>query len=730
MVVSLVEKVTNYNIVFTTALGSPDKLIVDKVHMIERLSTLFEMTVEAHSKENAITFKKLVGKPASLKLTYKDDVERDFAGVVGEVRQGITDDETGFTHYTFKIYPTFWIATFNQDYKIYQNKSASDIIEEVLGENGVDMFTNKGAPKGKAVRKYCVRYGESAYDFCARLMAEEGIFYYFTMSDDGDMLQLSGGVSNLTPIKGSVELKFMPANTSTPWGNTIQELYLEERVVPKKSALADYDFVSPDNKLHPKTTGEGAGGEVYRYPGRFFNLSTGEDLNTLQIEQLEWAKQLSRGRSTAPAMRAGGQFMVTSHPREDANGNYNLYEVEHFIDIRPESTSPYYNRFVCIPDGIEFRPYPIAKPRIHSNQIAIVTGPSGEEIHTDEHGRIKVQFYWDQYGEGDDKSSCWIRVAQLWAGSGWGFVFIPRIGMEVVVSFLEGDPDRPLVVGCVYNGNNKPPYALPDEKTKSTIHTNSSKDASDQFNEIRFEDKKDSEQLYVRAQKDYDREVMKGNRTLIIHEGDDTKTITKGNYLLTHSAKGDDPPTHELHMVKGDRIMNLDKGNETVTLKEGDQSITLKKGDMEVTLKEGDQTITLKKGNRTVELKDGDETYTIKGKRTTKISKEEKHTVEDDFTLDVSDHTIEIKAKTIKITSTGEMTLKGSKVTIESTEKEIKLQPSDKVKITDGNNDTTITPGSSAEIDMGTEGTLKTSSKLEVKSDGQLKLKGSTTAIN
>lgn len=724
----IIEKVTNYDLIFTTALGSPDKLIVDRIHMVERLSTLFEMTVEAHSKESSITFKKVVGKPASVKLTYMDSGERYFAGVVGEVKQGMTDDETGFTHYTFKIYPTFWMAKFNQDYKIYQNKSASDIIEEVLGENGVSMFTNKSAPKGTKPRKYCVRYGESAYGYCARLMAEEGIFYYFTMSDAGDNLELSGSVSKIKPIDAPIELKFMPAHTGEdPWGNTIQELYLEERVVSKASALADYDFVVPDNKLYPKTTGDGAGGEVYRYPGRFFNLSTGEDLNTIQIEQLEWAKQLLRGKSTAPAMRAGGSFMISGHPRDDGNGNYNLYEVEHFIDVHQEGKLVYRNRFICIPDGIEYRPDPIPKPRIYSNQVAIVTGPGGEEIHTDEHGRIKVQFYWDQYGANDDKSSCWIRVAQTWAGSGWGFVFIPRIGMEVVVSFLEGDPDRPLVVGCVYNGNNKPPYPLPDEKTKSTIHTNSTKDASDQFNEIRFEDKKDSEQLYVRAQKDYDREVMKGNRTLIIHEGNDTKTITKGNYLLTHSAEGDSPPTHELHMVKGDRIMNLDLGDEKMTLTKGDQTLTLTKGD---------QTIQLASGNRTLKLDSGDDTYTVTGNRTLSVTGNQTVSVggslsikvgsnsttikvdDSSITIDTTDVTVTASGK-VKIDASGDMDLSGDNVTI-SASSALKLS-GDTIK---------ATASSSATYDCGPSGTVKSSGTLSVTASGSLTLKGSTTAIN
>ncbi|MBX9976824.1 MAG: type VI secretion system tip protein VgrG [Alphaproteobacteria bacterium] len=680
MVVSLLEKEANFDVTFTCPLG-PNKLIVDKVHAIERMSTLFEFTVDVHSKEKAIDFKALVGKSGAVKLSYKGGSDRYFSGTIGEVRQGITDDETGFTHYTLKIYPKFWMTRFNQDYRIFQNKSANDINKAMLGEYGVSDLAYKAGAKGSIARKYCVQYGESAFHYVTRLMAEEGVFYYFTYAASGDTLEVNDNVSALTPITpasvpfvakrvGSFNSSAVvstphspsaptPAMPTTPtpstssfttnvshslWGNEIQEFYLEERVVSKKSAYADYNFVSPDTKLYPKTSGDGEGGEVYRYPGRFFKMGTGEGLNNVQIEQLEWNKKMFYGRSTVPGMIAGKKFTLTNHPRDDANAEYILYEVEHFLDFTQETKCTYYNRFSCFPSSVPFRPDPVPKPRIYSNQTAIVVGPPGEEIHTDEHGRIKVQFYWDQYGSNNEKSSCWIRVAQLWSGGQWGFVFIPRIKMEVVVSFLEGDPDRPLVVGCVYNGNNKPPYSLPAEKTKSTIKTNSTKNATDMFNEIRFEDKKSSEQLYVRAQKDYDREVMKGERTLIIHEKSDTKTIVKGNYLLTHKAEGSAPPTHRLHMIKGDDIIDLDKGDRKITLTKGDHTRTLTKGNLTETLTKGDHTTLLDDGNMTETLTKGDHTRTLtKGNLTETLTK--------------GDHTTVLAAGNMTITVTGNITI-------------------------------------------------------------------------
>ncbi len=708
MVVSLAEKEERLSVKFTTPLGA-NKLIVDRVHATERLSTLFEVTVEAHSKTKDIDLSSLVGKPASVKFEYNKDKERYFSGIIGEVRQGITEDETGFSHYILKLFPKLGMTRFNQDYRAFQNKSATDMCKVLLEEYGVSDVDYSASAKGMFIRSYCVQYGESAFDFITRLWAEEGIFYYFLHSPRGDTLVVHDDVSKLSTLTPS-SVPFFPKKVSGVWGDSIQEFHLEQRVVSKKSTLADYDFTTPDTKLYPKTSGEGNGGEVYRYPGNFFKMKIGESLNQIQIEQLEWNKKMFYGKSTVPAMMPGIRFTLKNHPREDANAEYVLYEVEHFLDFRPNSNVVYSNRFSCFPVNVPYRPDLKPKPRIHSNQMGIVVGPSGEEIHTDEFGRIKVQFYWDQRGANDDHSSCWIRVAQLWSGSQWGSVFIPRIGMEVIVSFFEGDPDRPVVVGCVYNGNNKPPYPLPDDKTKSTLKTNSTKDATDAFNEIRFEDKKDNEQLYIRAQKDYDQEVMKGDRTLIVHEGNETKTMTKGNYLLTHEAKGDNLPTHALHMVKGDHLITLDKGNRVVTLKEGDQSTTLQKGNVTLTVDKGDKAIHLKSGNFTLKLDDGNILIEAIGHNITLTSQ-----------------SINLKATdAIAIQATGDLTLKGRSVTIEAqTQGEFKANAAMVIK-----GATTTVKADTAMTVQGTLTTVKADAAGEFTAGAMLTLKGSMTMIN
>lgn len=717
---SFLETDTGYALSLSTPLGA-NVFIVDKAHVIERLSDLFTITLDTHSPQNDIDFSSLMGKPAQLKFTYGDDTTRYFSGVIAQIRQGLTDDIMGHTRYTLTLRPTFWMALHNQDYKIYQNKSAQDIIKEALPENNVSMFKIGATDKGSIQRKYCVRYGESAHHFLTRLMTEEGIFYFFKHSDGGDSLQMLDDVSSLEDITPG-SLRFLRSEVDVPFGETVFDFFPEQQVVPSQSALADYDFVSPSTKLYQQTSGKGEGGAVYRYPGRFFKMNTGEGLNKVQIEELEWARNLSYGKSTAPTMLPGGKFTLTDYPRDDANAKYTIYEVEHFLDLSGESKQIYENRFACFPGTTPFRPEPIAKPRIYSNQVAVVTGPAGEEIHTDEHGRIKVQFFWDQYGKSDDTSSCWIRVAQLWSGKGWGSFFLPRVGMEVVVSFLEGDPDRPMVVGCVYNGENKPPYPLPDEKTKSTLKTNSSKDASDQFNEIRFEDSKDKEEIYMRAQKDWNRESMKGNRTLTIHEGNDTKTITKGNYTLTHSAAGDNPPTHTLHMVKGDQITTLDQGNKNTTLTKGNCTFTITEGNLTNTLTKGNESNTLSEGNLSFTLTKGDETHSLsEGNLTFKLDK-------GDVTIEAPDHTVTIKAKTIMVQATDGINIAADNA-LNLSGQQVTITTKSTVVMTKDGGPITFTPGSSAMMDMGPQGTVKAAASITVDGGAAAAIKGASISI-
>jgi type VI secretion system secreted protein VgrG len=556
---------TQENIDFTieTPLGK-DALILDRFDGVEQISEPFCFSLEMNSASPDLDLTALVGKEVQITYEYGGE-KRHFCGVVGTAEQGWTvrKGANNFTYYYAKVYPKFWMLKFTRDYKIFQNKSAMDIIKEVLSDNGVTEIEDKTSSCGKRVREYCVQYGESCFDFISRLFEEEGIFYFFKHSSSNHTMVIcddSLGAKDVSPDK----IEFLKSYGANPPFNMAYTLRMQEQVVPKKFAAADFNFETPDTHLFNKVTGEGEGGQIYDYPGIFMKTNEGDLITNHRIQFLEWAKTTLSGKSTTPTFCSMFAFTLADHPRSDWNDKYVLYRVHHRIQQNAaEGEDLYENEFVAFPADVPFRaPRVTKKPLIYSTQTAIVTTKSGEEIWCDEYGRIKVHFHWDQYGTKDEKSSCWIRVAQLWAGNNWGGMFTPRIGMEVVVTFLDGDPDRPLITGCVYNGKNANPYAK-SEPTKSTIKSDTTKGGGG-FNEFRYEDKKGSEQIYLHAQKDWDSEV-EHSRTLLIKTGDDTTTIKKGKRLVTLNG-GD----------KGDDTLILENGDQTIKIT-GERSITVTK---------------------------------------------------------------------------------------------------------------------------------------------------------
>jgi type VI secretion system secreted protein VgrG len=544
----------NIDLTIQTPLGK-DALILDRFDGVEQISEPFCFSLDMNSTSPTLDLSALVGK--EVQITYKyGKGKRYFCGVVGSAEQGWTvrKEKHNFTNYHAKVYPKFWMLKFTRDYRIFQNKSAMDIIKVILSENGVTEMKDKTTSCGKRARDYCVQYGESCFDFVCRLMEEEGIFYFFEHTSSNHTMILiddSNGAKDVEPGK----IEYMQSYSGTLRYNVVHTLRMQEQVVAKKFAAADYNFVTPDTHLYNKVTGKGMGGEVYDYPGIFMNKGEGDLIADHRIQYLEWAKITLKGTSITPAFCPMFAFTLKDHPRADWNKKFNLYRVRHLIrQDAGEGEELYESEFVAFPNTVPFRaPRVTLKPLIYSTQTAIVTTKSGEEIWCDEYGSIKVHFHWDQRGTKDEKSSCWIRVAQLWAGNKWGGVFTPRIGMEVVVTFLDGDPDRPLITGCVYNGKNANPYAK-SEPTKSTIKSDTTKGGGG-FNEFRYEDKKGSEQIFLHAQKDWDSEV-EHSRTLLIKTGNDTTMINDGKRDVT---------------LKGSK----GGGNDTLTLKNGDQTINI-----------------------------------------------------------------------------------------------------------------------------------------------------------
>jgi type VI secretion system secreted protein VgrG len=480
----------------------------------------------------------------------------------------------------------------------------------------------------------------------------------------------------------------------------VHRIALEGSVIPRKVTLDDYDFTTPSTDLNVSQEGSLFTTEMRDYPGNHAVTAKGETRAKVRLEAFEAAQKRLRGEGTHRGFTAGFKFTLAGHDRGDVNGDYVLRAVTFHA-----GQDHYSNSFEALPAATLFRaPRATPRPVIPGTQTAKVVGKSGEEIWTDQYGRIKVQFHWDRLGKNDENSSCWIRVATGWAGKSWGAIYIPRIGQEVVVSFLEGDPDRPLVTGSVYNAEQTVPYALPGEQTKSTLKSNTSKGGG-AFNEMRYEDKKDAEEIYVRAAKDMNISV-KNNRTATIDEGNETLTVTKGKRETTVS--------------EGDNLLTVTKGKRETTVSAGDNLLTVTKGKRTVTVGEGDETLTVSKGKRTVTVDAGDEAHKVGGKRTVEVTGAETHKNSDKFDHSTGgNYTLKVTGDLV-IEATGNVTIKaGMGMTVKGgTTMALESGTSFSAK------------GLSVAVEASTALSAKGSASTTVESSGITQVKGSLVKIN
>jgi type VI secretion system secreted protein VgrG len=611
----------------STPLGT-DKVLLRGFHGEEGISEPFHFSLRLQSETYDLDFSLIVGKSATITAVLGDGSKRYINGIVGRFVQAGT--EHGFANYHAELHPWLWLLNFSADCVIYQNKTVPEIIQAVFADLGFTDYKSSLTGTYEA-REYCVQYNETHLNFVSRLMEDEGIYYYFEHADGTHTLVMADDSVSATACPGAATLEVVSGRDQWEQMNVVTRCEIEQRVISGKFALDDFNFETPSTDLIASvdSTQETSAPKrrVYEYPGGYLVKDKGDGRAKLRIEGCETPHKLLRGDSNSPALTAGYKTTLAKHYREDANGDYVLLRVGHTA-----AWDDYSNSFEGFPAAVPFRPPRTArKPVIPSTQTAIVVGKSGEEIWVDKYGRIKVQFHWDQLGKNDENSSCWIRVAHGWAGKSWGQIFTPRIGQEVVVSFLEGDPDRPLITGAVYNAEQTVPYALPAEQTKSTIKSNTSKGGGG-FNEFRFEDKKDSEEVYLHAQKDHNL-VIENNRTKEV-KNDETNTI---------------------------------KNNRTTTIQEKNDTLTVSKGNRSVTVSEGNESLTVEKGTRTIMVNTGDETHEVKGKRTLKVTGDESHTDEAKFTHTVTgDYALTISGKlTIKVT--GDISIKSDGgVTVEA----------------------------------------------------------------
>jgi type VI secretion system secreted protein VgrG len=552
------------NLKVTTPLGA-NKLLLKSVSGEEQISGLFHFLLEMVSEDTALDFSSIVGQSVTVTLQLNDGGKHYINGIVGRFMQ--EDSNARLTTYYAEIHPWLWMLTKSRDCRIFQNQTAPQIIKSVFDNLGFSDYKDELKETYPAL-DYCVQYDETAFNFVSRMMEDAGIFYFFEHADGKHTLVLGDDADAHKACPGLDAAQYQQTSVQYTDDYVVTRCTIEEQVVTGKFAHDDFNFETPSTDLKAEATGEGRAMGIYEYPGGFLTKDSGETRANVRLEACEQPAKILRGEGHVRAFTAGYKFDFKNHYRSDANKTYVLRWVSHAA-----TQESYTNSFEAFPVDVPFRPQRVTqKPLIVGTQTAIVVGKSGEEIWTDKYGRIKVQFHWDQQGQSDENSSCWIRVDYGWAGKNWGGIFIPRIGQEVIVSFLEGDPDRPLVTGAVYNAEQVVPYTLPDEQTKSTIKSNSSKGGQG-FNEIRFEDKKDSEEIYFHAQKDQTIEVL-NNRTKTVTKNE-TNTI-KGTRDQT--VTGDETHTNQgnfTHKVTGNYELKV-TGNLTIDVT---GSVTFKTAD-------------------------------------------------------------------------------------------------------------------------------------------------------
>ena len=656
---ALVRDLSSAQLAFQVAGGEVDRFHVVRYCGTEGLCQLYRFEIELVSVETAFAFDDVVGKSAVLSINTAQG-QRWFHGVIS--RFEMTGETSGQTYFRTELVPAVWLLTHRYNSRIFQGKTVPEIISDVLIKGGIpsDRFSLAGLERTYEARDYCCQYRETDYNFICRLMEEEGIWWYFSQSQDGHVLMLADGISAYQAIEGEAALPYQP-----PTGLNVEEqehvsrFRLGQCVRPGAVVLNDFNFENPGLDLQAKCdAGRDTAFEFSDYPGEYVKQDVGTTLAGLRAEEFESGRILGVGRSNSYRFSPGKTFELTEHPSESLNLPYLLTSITHrgrqtttrgYADFNGQSgilspsvyhslrqatqhedrtikdlaeallhlatrlrsgdptarraltnwlfhagqvardhsntaiaqggsplealaipnliedmtagnlvdiDAPVYEcRFECIPAEVSFRPPRVTPwPVMRGSQTARVVGPEGEEIHTDKYGRVKVHFNWDREGEFKETDSCWIRVSQGLAGGQYGMMFLPRVGQEVIVDFLEGDVDKPVFTGRVYNADHMPPYALPAEKTKSVIKTRSSKEGGGS-NEIRFEDLKDSEQMLLYGQKDLHIRV---NNDRVENVGHDYYfTVKENQFELVKKGKNAEVKLDLKEKVGGDKSLEV-----------------------------------------------------------------------------------------------------------------------------------------------------------------------------
>ena len=559
----------NRSVAVSTPLG--DELVLRRMSGHESMSQLFEYTLELYSDNLDIKSENLLGENATVRVELGNDKTRYFNGFISSF--SLLSEEGEHCIYQATLKPWLWFLTRTADCRIFQDKTVPAIMQEVFRDHGFSDFKDILTARYRTW-EYIVQYRETDFNFVSRLMEQEGIYYFFTHENGKHELVLADGISSHQTTDGYDEVPyFPPENTRQRKRDHINLLQVKKQVLPGSCALNDFNFKTPKSGLINVSSDEkshrGASFQVYDYPGEFEENSDGDIYARKRLEELHAQYEIVSGAGDVRGLSTGALFNLIDYPREDQNREYLILSTDYEINSdalqsgAAGNEESFHCSFTAIDSKIQYRaPRITPKPIVQGLQTAFVVGPSGEDIHTDEYGRIKVHFHWDRYGISHDTDSCWIRVAQMWAGKGWGSIHIPRVGQEVIVDFLEGDPDKPVVTGRLYNDNCKPPYELPANKTVSTTKSNSSKGGQG-FNEIRFEDKFDSEQIFIHAERNKDTRIKNsdfewiGNEKHLIVEKDNFEQHKGNKHLIVEKDEFIDNQGDKHLTVQGDQNENV-----------------------------------------------------------------------------------------------------------------------------------------------------------------------------
>jgi type VI secretion system secreted protein VgrG len=701
---------TSRTVQITTPLGA-DALLVTQLSAIERVSRLFEYDLQLRSETGDIDADKLLGQQITVKFSLPDDAgDRFFNGLVTEFSQVGYDDRHHRYHAIAR--PWLWFLTLTSDCRIFQGKTVPEIFQAVVKQYGFSDFKLKLNGSYPA-RNYCVQYRETDFNFLSRLLEHEGIHYFFEHHDGKHVMILADDANAHSKFKGYESVPFCPP--SAPDAQRARD-HLESWSVTRSVhsgafATTDFDFTAPKKSLLQTSSISKAHSradfEIFDYPAELGKLDSGEATRVakVRIQELQTTQALAHGAGNAAGLATGCAFSLAKFPRSDMN-------IEYFIVATSISVTSDAHQSGAADPGVEFtvqveavdakipyRPARITpKPIIQGAQTAMVVGKSGEEIYTDQYGCVKVQFPWDRHGKNDENSGCWIRVAQVWAGKQWGAMHIPRIGQEVIVNFLEGDPDQPIITGRVYNGASMPPYDLPANKTQSGIKSRSSKGGSaDNFNEIRLEDKKGSELFTIHAEKDHAVSVENDESHTVGHDethkvgNDRSKTVGANETTSIGKNRTETVSANESITIGGNRNEGVG-GNESVAVGG--------KGSLSVG---GDQSISVS-GNRSVSTSK-DEEVNVSGNRKDTVGKGEEVSIAKDRKINIGENDNLSISKKLMIDA-------GEEVVIKSGDASITMKKDGSITI------------------KGKDITVTGSGKINVSADSDVIIKGSKVSAN